>query len=201
MKQKLLMCVVISALCALFLFAGCNNQAGSSSDSTPSAASSSAPSAESSTAPSSTPSTASSTAPSAASSSDSSQKSESSSGDVEILDNQGGVEVYLDYYAGTGYEWECSIDPEGVLGIARQETMDTSKDKNITGGSLRDVVTLIANSPGTAALTCELKRPWETGVEPAEVQTFVFTVDSDLQIDFDEKASDFAVPPAQISFS
>ncbi len=135
------------------------------------------------------------------SSSESDAKSEQSSDDIVALDGQGGMEVYLDYNAATGYEWKCSIEPEGVIGIAYQETQDASEDKDITGGLLRDVVTLIANSPGTATLTCELRRPWETDVEPAEVQTFVFTVEPDLQISLDEDASSFVEHPVAISFS
>ena len=34
-----------------------------------------------------------------------------------VLDAEGAMEVALDYNAGTGYEWECTLDPEGVLMI------------------------------------------------------------------------------------
>ena len=119
----------------------------------------------------------------------------SSSGETVTLDAEGVMFVQLKYSAGTGFEWECSVAPEGVLSIVSQETVDASNtDEPITGGPLCDYVTVRAIAPGHAVLTCQLCRPWENG-EPAEEQTFDFTVDDKLQITFNPEASDYLIEP------
>ncbi len=119
-------------------------------------------------------------------------------GEVVALDAEGAVEVSLDYAAGTGYEWVCTVEPEGVLSIQSQDTVDmTEGDEPIDGGPLRDYVMLRAAGPGKATLTCNLERSWEEG-KPAETQTFVFDVNEDLQIQFLEDESDFVNPPERV---
>ena len=104
--------------------------------------------------------------------------------------------VPLDYNAGTGYEWQCTLSgDEGALFIASEDDEDLAKDQNIDGGPLRHWVTMRAAKPGNAVLTCELVRPWEKDTEPAETQAYSFTVDSNLQIQFNAADSTYQNEP------
>lgn len=116
---------------------------------------------------------------------------------IEVVDGEGAVEVALDYNAGTGFEWECTLEPEGVLMMADQWTEDMADDELIAGGPLRDYVLLRAVAPGTATLTCTLARSWEDG-EHAETQTYVFEVDDNLQIVFLDDESDYVNEPERV---
>lgn len=118
-----------------------------------------------------------------------------SSGSIVTLDAEGVVSVPLDYSAGTGFEWQCTLpEDDHTLTITSEGDEDLAADEQIDGGPLRHWVTLRAANPGTTTLTCELARPWEDG-KPAEIQTYNFTVDSDLQITFNADDSDFVLDP------
>ena len=124
------------------------------------------------------------------------QSGSSSSGSLVTLDAEGVVMVPLDYNAGTGYEWQCTLSgDEGALFIASEDDEDLAKDQNIDGGPLRHWVTMRAAKPGNAVLTCELVRPWEKDTEPAETQAYSFTVDSNLQIQFNAADSTYQNEP------
>ena len=125
-----------------------------------------------------------------------SASSGAASASLVTTDLEGRYAVALDYNAGTGYQWECSVEPEGVFDIIGIATRDASEDKNI-GGQLRDYVNIIARAPGKATLTCELKRSWEEGVEPVEVQTFVFEVNGGLSMKFVPEESSFVNEPVE----
>ena len=127
-----------------------------------------------------------------------SQGSSSSSDDVVVLDAEGVVSVSLDYNAGTSYEWRCTLSgDEDALWITDEGDKDLAEGQHIDGGPLQHWVTMRAANPGTAVLTCELVRPWEKDVEPAETQVYVFSVDENLQIDFDDTESTFENWPEQ----
>ncbi len=125
--------------------------------------------------------------------------SSSPASSIEVLGAEGVTSVVLDYNAGTGFEWQCTVEPEGVLGIAYEDDISASGNDEakepITGGPMQHVVTLRASNPGQATLACNLVRPWETDAEPAETQTFVFTVDSNLQIRFESDQSTYQHTP------
>ena len=125
-----------------------------------------------------------------------SQSGSSSSGSLVTLDAEGVVMVPLDYNAGTGYEWQCTLSgDEGALFIASEDDEDLAKDQDIDGGPLRHWVTMRAAKPGNAVLTCELVRPWEKDTKPAETQVYSFTVDSNLQIQFNAADSTYQNEP------
>ena len=125
-----------------------------------------------------------------------SQSGSSSSGSLVTLDAEGVVMVPLDYNAGTGYEWQCTLSgDEGALFITSEDDEDLAKDQDIDGGPLRHWVTMRAAKPGNAVLTCELVRPWEKNAKPAETQVYSFTVDSNLQIQFNAADSTYQNEP------
>ena len=125
-----------------------------------------------------------------------SQSGSSSSGSLVTLDAEGVVMVPLDYNAGTGYEWQCTLSgDEGALFIASEDDEDLAKDQDIDGGPLRHWVTMRAAKPGNAVLTCELVRPWEKDTKPAETQVYSFTIDSNLQIQFNAADSTYQNEP------
>ena len=103
------------------------------------------------------------------------------------------MSIALDYNAGTGYEWQCAMDPEGVLDLVSQDTNDLAKDKEMTGGPLQDVFTLRALKPGEVTVTFNLVRSWEG--EPAETQVYTFTVTDDLKMILNPYKSDFVNEP------
>ena len=105
--------------------------------------------------------------------------------------------VLLDYNAGTGYEWVCTVEPEDIFDIIGTHTENMSDSKeSTTGGPMRDYVNIIARAPGKATLTCELKRSWEDE-EPAEVQTFVFEVNGGLGMTFIPEESSYVNEPVE----
>ena len=103
------------------------------------------------------------------------------------------VKIGLDYNAGTGYEWKCTMNPEGVASIVSQETEDRANDKTMTGGPLNEVFTVRAEKPGEVMLTFDLVRNWEG--EPAETQVYAFTVSNDLKMTLNPYKSNFANEP------
>ena len=158
---------------------------------------------------SSDPSGSSSSDPSNSDASDSSKSSSSEpstssqSGKREriyYLDGDETFVLYLDYSAGTGYEWKCSADPDSVLTVGEPQTEDMAKGELIDGGPLRDSVVVSSRNPGKATVTCELVRSWEDG-PAAETQTFVFEVDEDLQMKFIRQESNYVNEPVDIADS
>jgi predicted secreted protein len=104
------------------------------------------------------------------------------------------VNIALDYSAGTGYEWQCAVEPDGVVKEVGKETEDLAKGQNTAGGSLRDIYTFRAVAPGEVVITFKLERPWEEG-EAAEEQVYAFTVSSDLKMVLNPYKSDFENEP------
>lgn len=153
-------------------------------------ASTSASSSSSSAAGSFANSSSSSASASAAPASDS-----NSSGSSQSASDDKVVTISLDYNAGTGYEWGCTIEPEGVMELVSQSADDGDADEQITGGPLHDVFKFRAVSPGEAKLTFELKRFWEEGEEPAETQVYAYTVTDDLEMILNPYKSDFENAP------
>ena len=134
-------------------------------------------------------------AESSSSSSGSSSGSSSVSSSSTSAAAQGDVvTIGLDYAAGTGFEWTCSEEPEGIVEIIGQVTESKSSEENISGGPLQERFTFRAVKPGEVVLTFTLARSWETG-DPAETQTYAFTVSDDLKMVVNPYKSDFANEP------
>ena len=108
--------------------------------------------------------------------------------------------ISLDYSAGTGYEWQCTADPEGVL-VQTDKTTESRAEGNVDGGPLRDTFTFHAQSPGEVVLTFNLVRPWETDEPPAETQVYAFTVTKYSEIILNPEKSDYVLDPEWITYA
>ena len=104
------------------------------------------------------------------------------------------VTIGLDYAAGTGFEWTCSAEPEGVVEQLGQETVSRTEEKNVSGGPLQERFSFQAVKPGEVVLTFALARSWEAG-DPAETQVYAFTVSDDLKMVLNPYKSDFTNEP------
>ena len=107
------------------------------------------------------------------------------------------VVIGLERNAGTGYEWQCSIAPDGVVEQVDQVTNGLAEGKNASGGPLRDDFTFKAMAPGEVVLTFDLARSWEG--EPAETQVYAFTVSNDLVMTLNPYKSSFENEPEWVS--
>lgn len=114
------------------------------------------------------------------SSSASSSSASASSSSTAVAGNGDVVSIGLEYNAGTGYEWKCTADPEGVVTLLGQATENLAEGENISGGPLCERFTFQAAKPGEVVLTFDLVRSWEG--EPAETQVYAFTVSDDLKM-------------------
>lgn len=123
-----------------------------------------------------------------------SSASESASSSVAALDAESVVTVPLDRNAGTGYEWQCSIEPEGLVTQIGQTTDNLAAGENISGGPLQDRFTFRAQAPGEVVITFDLVRGWEDG-EPADTQVYAFTISDDLKMTLNPYKSSFENEP------
>jgi len=158
--------LLVLAAMAVLLLAGCGSQQPASASASSAASSSAAGQASSSAA---SPSTA-------------------AAGSEDV------VTISLDYNAGTGYEWNYTMEPEGVLAEVSHETEDQSSHATAAGGPLSDKFTFRAAKPGEVVLTFNLARSWEG--EPAETQVYAFTVSSDMKMVLNPYKSNFVNEPA-----
>ena len=168
-RSKIACLVMATCLCALVVaLSGCASSApASGSSASQASSSSSAVSSSSSTATSSSSSTA---------------------------GAQTTVSMALKYSAGTGYEWQCSVEPSGVIEEVSHTTENLSQGTNVAGGSLSDRYIFRALAPGEAVVTFKLLRSWEPD-NPAETQVYAFTVADDLQMILNPYKSDFDDEP------
>ena len=169
-RVSLAMALGVAVMLGLVACAG-SNQASSS--------------AASQTAPSSVPS-------SSAEASSSASQVVSSSAAADVSERQ--ATINLDYAAGTGFEWKCAIEPEGVVELVDQTTQNMSADSTTAGGPLRERFTFRAIAPGEVVLTFTLERGWEPG-QAAETQVYAFTVTDDLKMILNPYKSDFVNEP------
>ena len=139
------------------------------------------------------PQSSSSSASSSASASASQASSSVTSSSATIVGGEDVVTISLDYSAGTGYEWQYTMEPEGVLTQVSHDTVSEAKDSTMTGGPLSDKFTFRAAKPGEVVLTFKLARSWEG--DPAETQVYAFTVSSDLKMVLNPYKSDFTNEP------
>ncbi len=74
----------------------------------------------------------------------------------------------------TGYTWELSIEPEGVITTKPKEFIATKSDRVGEGGTTTWL--LMANRVGSTTLTFSYQRPWETGAKPTREVVYKFKV-------------------------
>jgi predicted secreted protein len=83
-------------------------------------------------------------------------------------------QIRLKVTSGTGYSWQ----PQGPLppGVTLLGVFQTPRGKMMPGGPGEEVLVFRASGVGTLHLTMEYVRPWQRGVKPAKVQTFLISV-------------------------
>ncbi len=81
--------------------------------------------------------------------------------------------VSLDSNASTGYSWtQPQISDDSVLGATGNQTI--APQTSLVGAPGKEQWTFKALKKGTSTISMEYRRPWETGIPPAE--TFDLTV-------------------------
>lgn len=74
------------------------------------------------------------------------------------------------YFAGgTGYQWTAVGYDESVAKITEQRSRPV-RGSDAPGARQMCTMNFTAQKPGRTRVTFELRRPWETGVAPAEVR-------------------------------
>jgi len=81
--------------------------------------------------------------------------------------------ISLDSNPTTGYSWELTSPLPAWLELVGSEYILTPTDPPVVGGGGVEGWTFRASDAGTASLTFEYRRPWETDQPPAERKTFV----------------------------
>lgn len=83
-------------------------------------------------------------------------------------------QIRLHVTSGTGYSWQ----PQGPLapGLTLLGVFQTPHGKMMPGGPGDEVLVFRASNVGALHLTMEYVRPWERGVKPAKVESFLISV-------------------------
>ena len=90
-------------------------------------------------------------------------------------------EIKLEGNLTTGYSWEYTMEPEGIIKEIDNQYNDESEEERIVGEGGEFVFTFQSVKPGETTLTFEYRRPWEEE-EPLETKTFIATVDEELNL-------------------
>ena len=86
----------------------------------------------------------------------------------------------------TGYTWEYTVEPDGILKEVSGEYVADETDENTAGAGGKYVYVLDGVKEGEATLEFSYVRDWEEEEEP-ETRVFVLTVDADGNITGTEK--------------
>lgn len=83
-------------------------------------------------------------------------------------------QIRLKVNSGTGYSWQ----PQGPLapGLTLLGVFQTPRGKMMPGGAGDEVLVFRASGVGRLHLTMEYVRPWERGVKPAKLRSFLIAV-------------------------
>ena len=90
-----------------------------------------------------------------------------------------GIRVELTYAGGTGYLWTMQPEKPGLVQVIEKVTgQEVARDKNITGGPMKDIYVLQgkAGAAGTEIISFTLRRPWETTVSPAKTLNIIIAL-------------------------
>ncbi|MGH1491045.1 MAG: protease inhibitor I42 family protein [Acidimicrobiales bacterium] len=99
--------------------------------------------------------------------------SEEDSDRVVTLATGDTVIIRLASNPGTGFEWVAMVTDENVVAVVSQQFADQDGDEGSPG---QEVISLVAGQSGTAEVSLEYRRPWETDVEPEETMTIEVVV-------------------------
>ena len=77
----------------------------------------------------------------------------------------------------TGYSWDYTMSPEGIVREVSSDYVPDKTDDNVTGSGGKFVFTFEAVSAGEAELVFSYFRPWETDIPALETVTYRAVVD------------------------
>jgi inhibitor of cysteine peptidase len=107
------------------------------------------------------------------------QLDETSDGSVQQLSVEDIMAVTLESNPSTGYGWfAASSNPDVVAqtGENQYEAPSSSTNEPVVGAPGKETIYLKATSAGTATITLEYKRGWETDVSPEKTLTITVEV-------------------------
>ena len=85
--------------------------------------------------------------------------------------------VILEENPSTGYTWEYTEEPEGLLDIIDVRVFeDEDADPKLIGAPVTKVWKFSAVKVGEVTLTYVYHRPWETGIEPSKTETYRISI-------------------------
>ncbi len=87
----------------------------------------------------------------------------------------GALTLEFPYTAGTGYLWTATNFDRRILDLEWHPCVQQATDQRV-GATRTEKVTLNLRQRGFSSITFELRRPWETGVPPAEVRRYTIVV-------------------------
>ena len=85
------------------------------------------------------------------------------------------LKVTLPSNPSTGYSWQIASLPE-CLESAGESEFESEAEEGVVGAGGTETLTFEAVEAGDAMLELEYRRPWETGVEPADTFSADVTV-------------------------
>jgi len=77
----------------------------------------------------------------------------------------------------TGYNWDYTMSPAGVVREVSSDYIPDKTDENVAGSGGKFVFTFEAVSAGEAELVFSYFRPWETDIPALEIVTYRAVVD------------------------
>ena len=89
--------------------------------------------------------------------------------------------IQLDGNPTTGYSWEYTMKPEGIIQEVDNQYKSDTENQDIVGQGGEFTFTFSGVKAGETTLTFEYRRSWEEE-EPLETKTFTATVDEALNI-------------------
>ena len=89
----------------------------------------------------------------------------------------GELKVVLDANITTGYQWQSPTNPAPVMSAIGTPTyVSKAVDPRTMGSGGTNIFRFRAENPGQVALQFDYRRPWETGVAPANTLRYDVTV-------------------------
>ena len=88
--------------------------------------------------------------------------------------------VELDGNPTTGYNWTCTITPDGIVNETSNNYVQNDNPNGMVGVGGKFVFDFESVAAGEATLTFDYLRPWEDGVPPVNTVVYKATVDSSL---------------------
>lgn len=111
-----------------------------------------------------------------------------SGGTADGVANSKEVTIQLAGNATTGYSWEYTTSPDGIVEeVSRDYVQDPVSDSQMVGVGGTYIFVFKGLAEGQAEVVFNYAQSWDTSTQPAETVTYVLTVDKDLNVTVTEK--------------